>query len=269
MNVKKLVRRLPSPLYRLLQRLYRRLGPSGGTGAVIANPGPLLTRIAPRLAPIPGWFNLDDLAHFTLVLQTQATSGLRGDLLEIGCYHGRSAAVLAMHLADGERLVLADAFDLPLDEPYGDTPTPEGVWSNLAAAVPDLPRERIQILRAYSRDLQLPEGLRVRFAHVDGGHDRETVECDLALCAGRLIPGGVMVVDDYAHPHHPGVSDGVHAFLAANPHFRVLADLNRAGALGRKLYLACGSDATPSSRGSPGHPSRFGRRDARRPPPPR
>jgi SAM-dependent methyltransferase len=236
MSLKKLARRLPGPLFRLLRSLYRRLAPSS-VGTALVSPGPLITEIAPRLAPIPGWFNLDDLAHFTLVLKTQAAAGLRGDLLEIGCYHGRSAAVLAMHLGEGERLILADAFDLPLDEPYGDTPAPEKVWSNLASAVPHLPRERIEILRGYSRDLRLPKDLRVRFAHVDGGHDSATVQVDLALCARRLIPGGVLVVDDYAHPQYPGVSEGVRAFRAGDRGFRVLADLNRTGALGRKLYL--------------------------------
>jgi hypothetical protein len=239
MSLKKLARRLPSPLYRVLQRVYRRLRPAAAAPTV-PNPGPLITDIAPRLAPIPGWFNLDDLGHFSLVLRTQSASGLHGDLLEIGCFHGRSAALLAMHLREGERLLLADAFDLPLDDPYGDTPTPEKVWRNLEAAVPGLPRERISIRRAYSRDLDLPADLRVRFAHVDGGHEAGTVATDLALCASRLLPGGVIAVDDYAHPRYPGVSEAVRVFLAGRPGLRVLADLNRMGALGRKLYLVLG-----------------------------
>jgi len=236
MSLKKLARRLPSPLYRALQRIYRRLAPAAAA-PVLVNPGPLITGIAPRLAAIPGWFNLDDLSHFTLILETQTASGLHGDLLEIGCYHGRSAAVLAMHLKEGERLFLGDAFDLSLDDPYGNTPTPDLVWKNLETAVPDLPRDRISILRAYSRELKLPGDLRVRFAHVDGGHDADTVKADLALCASRLLPGGVVAVDDYAHPQYPGVTQGVQTFLAERPELSVLADLNRMGALGRKVYL--------------------------------
>jgi hypothetical protein len=235
MVIKRLLRRLPSPVYRRLQQLHRRIFPAP---RLPANPGPLITRVGPRVAPIPGWFNGDDLAHFTLVLETQSAAGLRGDLLEIGCFHGRSAAVLAMHLRDAEHLVLADAFDLPLAEPYGDTPTPEGVRRNLAAAVPGLDPGRVTIHRAYSRDLVLPETLRVRFAHVDGGHEAETVRSDLETCDTHLIPGGVIAVDDFAHPGWPGVSEGVRAFLSDHPAYRVLADLNRAGALGRKLYLA-------------------------------
>ncbi len=244
MSLKKLARRLPSPIYRMLQRLQQRLHRPHQAPTAIANPGPLLTDVVPRLATIPGWFNIDDLAHFTLVLKTQTSSGVHGDLLEIGCYHGRSAAVLALQLQAGERLFLADAFDLPLSDPYGDTATPEKVWRNLAAAVPTLARERVFIQRAYSSELTLPPDLKVRFAHVDGGHDAATVRTDLTLCAERLVPGGVMVIDDYAHPHYPGVAEAVREFLDQQPSYYVLADLNRAGALGRKLYLARARDAT-------------------------
>ena len=238
MSLRKLVRRLPSPIYRGLQRIHRRLQGPRRSPTTVPNPGPLLTDIAPRLAAIPGWFNGDDLAHFTLVLGTQTDSGLHGDLLEIGCYHGRSAVVLALQLQPGERLFLVDAFDLPLDDPYGDTATPDKVWRNLAGAIPGLPRERIDIQRGYSNELRLPPDLELRFAHVDGGHDAATVRGDLAICAQHLIPGGVIVVDDHAHPHYPGVAEAVRDFLTEHTAFRVLADLNRAGALGRKLYLA-------------------------------
>lgn len=238
MSVRKLARRLPSPIYRTLQRISQRIFKSHPAKMATPNPGPMFTDVVPRIAAIPGWFNIDDLAHFSLVLETQTTGGIHGDLLEIGCYHGRSASVLAMHLQAFEKLFLADAFDLPLDDPYGDTPTPEQVWQNLAAAVPNLPRERVSIQRSYSTDLQLPPGTNVRFAHIDGGHDAATVREDLALCAKYLMPGGVMAIDDYAHPQYPGVTEAVNDFLCCQASFRILADLNRSGALGRKLYLA-------------------------------
>ena len=53
-----------------------------------------------------------------------------------------------------------------------------------------------------------------------------------------------MVIDDYAHPHYPGVAEAVREFLDQQTSHYVLADVNRAGALGRKLYLAKTRDAT-------------------------
>lgn len=205
-----------------------------------------MTQIAPRLAAIPGWFNLDDLAHFTLALEVQSAAGLRGDLLEIGCFHGRASAVLALHLRPGERLVLVDAFDLPVAERYGDRPTPDGVRRNLVGAVPGLDPTRIEIIRTDSRNLHLPAGLEIRFAHVDGGHDPVTVLGDLTRCAERMLAGGIIAVDDYAHAQYPGVTEGTDAFLAARPDWRPIADLNRAGALGRKLYLRRDPDQVKS-----------------------
>lgn len=61
---------------------------------------------------------------------------------------------------------------------------------------------------------------------------------DLVLCARYLVSGGVLVVDDFAHPNYPGVAQGVSRFLGERPGWSVLADVNRQGALGRKLYLA-------------------------------
>jgi predicted O-methyltransferase YrrM len=162
---------------------------------------------------------------------------MRGDLLEIGCYHGRSAALLAMYLRPDERLVVCDAFDLPLRHSYGDSATPEILWRNLQTAVPQLCRESVEIHHGYSHDLQLAETVRFRFAHIDGGHDRDQVLHDLRLCASHVLPGGIIALDDYFHPDYVGVTEGAQLFLKERDDFQVLADLNRRGALGRKLYL--------------------------------
>jgi predicted O-methyltransferase YrrM len=162
---------------------------------------------------------------------------MQGDLLEIGCYHGRSTALLAMCLKPGERLVVCDAFDLPLKHSYGNSPTPDILWKNLQTAVPQLCRESVEIHRGYSQDLRLPENAGFRFAHIDGGHDRDEVLRDLRLCASRMLPGGIIVLDDYFHPDYVGVTEGALLFLHERDDFQVLADLNRRGALGRKLYL--------------------------------
>lgn len=238
MNLRNLAKRLPSPVFRLLRKLYYlRPGASAGAGHLTPEPGPLLTEVTPRILPIPGWFNGDDLVHFWLVLEMQAAAGLTGDLLEIGCFHGRSAAVLAMQLRAGERLILCDAFNLPQAEAYGDAPTPERVRRNLLRAVPEIDGSRVEIIPCLSRDLRLPADLRLRFAHVDGGHSREEALGDLRLCARHLLPGGILVLDDYRHPSYPGVSEAAAEFLSESRDFGILADLNRRGALGRKLYL--------------------------------
>jgi len=202
-----------------------------------AVPAPLVVDVFYRIRTIPGWFNADDCAHFHLVLSMQSMNGLRGDLLEIGSYHGRSAAVLASRLQPGERLVVCDAFEAPVDDPYPTICTPQQLWSNLKILVPELDRDTVEVYSCWSRELRLHAERRFRFAHVDGGHRMEDALYDLRLCAQHIVPGGVVAVDDYQHFRYPGVTEAVHSFLAERADFSVLADLNRRGAIGRKVYL--------------------------------
>jgi hypothetical protein len=56
--------------------------------------------------------------------------------------------------------------------------------------------------------------------HIDGGHDYDTVCHDLRQWWPLLIPGGTMIMDDYAKEGGawPGVTRAVDEFLASTPH---------------------------------------------------
>ena len=162
---------------------------------------------------------------------------MKGDIIEIGSYHGRSTCLLAYCLKEGERLTVCDAFDMDTKDRYRDRPTPDVLWSNLLMVNPGLKEERVVIKRCLSSELRPDEDARFRFAHIDGGHSYGVVTGDLALCAGSMAGGGVIAVDDYCHRDWPEVTKAVDDFLKARPDFFVLADLNRRGAIGRKIYL--------------------------------
>jgi predicted O-methyltransferase YrrM len=189
------------------------------------------------LVDVPGWFNVDDCGHFHLILSMQSNLGLRGDVLEIGSYHGRSTAVMAACLQPGERIVVCDAFEAETDDPYSDRPSPEKLLANIAKVNPGLDTSRIVIHKCYSNDLKLGAEERFRFVHVDGGHALEQALFDLNLCKPHVVPQGIIALDDNAHPGYPGVEEAARRFLQENSDIRVLADLNRHGAMGRKLYL--------------------------------
>jgi hypothetical protein len=201
-----------------------------------------LKRFFEPLHDVPGWFNVDDFGHFLLVLRMQSLSGLKGDLLEIGSYHGRSSAVMSTLLAEDERLIICDAFDLVTDDNYsGDfaIPTPEGVRENIKRVSPAFDMNRVDIIRCLSSDLgsRLSPGQKFRFVHIDGGHSVEQTFKDLELAHALLVTGGVVVVDDYHNADWPTVTEGTDMYLKTRTGLSVLADLNRHGALGRKLYL--------------------------------
>jgi hypothetical protein len=193
------------------------------------------------LAPqrhIKGFANADDAMHFAMVLGYQNQTGFGGDLLEIGTYFGRSTLVLAYHQLPGQVLEVCDAFEAPTADHYDDKPTVEDVLTSIRAAVPGYEAERMCVHNCLSKDLTLSEGARFRFAHVDGGHSTEEALHDLRLVADHILPHGVIAVDDYDHPRWPGVKVACDQFLLERTDFTVFADMNRWGALGRKLYLA-------------------------------
>lgn len=189
---------------------------------------------------IPGWFNVDDFGHFSLVLKMQTLSGLQGDLLEIGSYHGRSTAAMAVHLAGSENVVVCDAFDLLIDDTYTGNfsiPRPGDLIENVLKVNPSLNSDRIVIHKCLSSDLKLNTEQLFRFIHLDGGHTAEQAYSDLALAHLHVMTGGVIVIDDYHSPVWPTVTEGTDAYLKNCTDLKVLADLNRHGANGRKLYL--------------------------------
>ncbi len=207
-----------------------------------AIPGSLVTDVFDKIRLMPGWFNFDDCSHFSLVLGMQHFLGVTGDLLEIGSFHGRSTCVLAYCMQPGEKLFVCDAFERPSDGHYYVHATPEHLWTNLRLVNPDLSLDSVVIHECYSTDLKLDSSERFRFAHVDGGHSKDIALHDLKLCAAHMLPGGVIAVDDYAHRDFPEVGEAVEAFLAERSDYHVLADLNRGGAIGRKIYLGHVSD---------------------------
>ncbi len=203
----------------------------------VGEAGPLIKDIFERIKDVPGWFNVDDCGHFFLVLSYQSAIGLKGDLLEIGSYHGRSTSLMAKCLQAEERIVVCDAFESDTDDEYANKPSPENLVSNIHRLSPLIDKDRIVIHRCLSNDLRLDSEELFRFVHIDGGHSAEQAYFDLKLCSKHVVPGGVIVMDDYHNKQWPGVTEGTDRFLYENSDIAILADLNRHGALGRKLYL--------------------------------
>lgn len=147
----------------------------------------------------------------------RATVGLPGDLAEVGVYRGGSAALICK-FAMGDTVRLFDTFEgLPAD-------CPEGVHrrGEFAADEADV----VGFLRSLGHrpvvhrglfPATAPPGGRYRFVHVDGDL-YETTRAAIAYFGPRMVPGGVMLFDDYRWPDTPGVTRAVDAaFPDARP----------------------------------------------------
>lgn len=203
-----------------------------------AKPGFLTGDVISRFSEIKGYFNEDDCMHFYLLLRMQSELGLRGDILEIGSYFGRSTALLVYCLKPGERLVVCDSFRNPTEDHYSEKPTEQDLLDNIRKVNPSFNSGVLEIHSCLSTDLRLNPSDKFKFIHIDGGHSHEIASNDLNIAHAHVTNNGIIAVDDYEHEDWPGVTTAVNAFMLENKRdYEVLADMNRHIAKGRKLYL--------------------------------
>ncbi|MHC4976633.1 MAG: class I SAM-dependent methyltransferase [Planctomycetota bacterium] len=157
-----------------------------------ATPGALYRDVIARFPDIPGFFNEDDAMHFHLVLTMQTHMGLTGDILEIGSFHGRSAALLAYCLQPNERLVINDVFNSDGDGHYDSKPTVENLTRNILVVNPELDASRLDIRSGLSTSLEITADHRFRFAHIDGAHDADTARHDITLASRHMLAHGII-----------------------------------------------------------------------------
>lgn len=164
------------------------------------------------MGSVPGWFLEVDAHLFVGIDSLQLARGIRGDLLEIGVYYGKSAVLLGYCVRPGEHLMVCDVF-----EELGGL-SEEGVaehntyHSDLRQAEFERQYRRFhselpEIIAAPSTSLDRDRlAGRFRFMHIDGGHAYEVVREDILTARRLLGRGGVVVLDDWSQPHCPGVA---------------------------------------------------------------
>jgi hypothetical protein len=169
-------------------------------------------RLPRELDDVPGWFPVLDQLLFNWFLDRQEAAGERGDLLEVGVYMGKSAIFLGRHLQEGESYTVCDLFesDAPDDanaaeatKSYRSTLTRRAFEANYLAFHDELPR----VLQGPSSIVPGEVKPRsCRFVHIDASHLYEHVQGDITTARDILLPGGVVVLDDFRSEHTPGVS---------------------------------------------------------------
>lgn len=156
--------------------------------------------------------------------------GIRGDVVEFGCYVGTTSVYLAKTILDTDKkLFVYDSFEgLPektkedvssLGEPFkaGELCAPKKQFINniIKAKVP-MPR----IKKAWFSELigdDLPE--KISFAFLDGDY-YESIKTSLKLIEPKLSPDAVIIVHDYGNQALPGAAKAVDEWLAARPHYK-------------------------------------------------
>ncbi|MEW2621758.1 class I SAM-dependent methyltransferase [Streptomyces sp. NPDC048106] len=169
------------------------------------------TRPPRRLDDVPGWFPVLDQMLFDWFLTRQETGGMRGDLLEVGVYMGKSAIFTGRHQRPGEKYTVCDLFE-------GDAPDDanraEATKSYSALTRARFEENYLSFHDELPRVLQGPSSVvpdevapgSCRFVHIDASHLYEHVHGDIGAARELLLPEGIVVLDDFRSEHTPGVS---------------------------------------------------------------
>ncbi|MEB3065738.1 MULTISPECIES: class I SAM-dependent methyltransferase [Mycolicibacter] len=188
--------------------------PAGGAQQTIPLLLPGAEVFTQALDTIPGWFYPQDVRLFDFVLNCQLENDIRGDVLEVGAYQGKSAILLAYGLRGDENLVVCDLFGLSPDN--FDLPA-EGMNAYSGLTIDSFYNnyDRFHARRPVvevcpSAQLEDRVGRQsCRFIHIDGSHAYKCVRDDIRTAVNCSVKNAVIALDDYRSPHTPGVSAAI------------------------------------------------------------
>lgn len=152
-----------------------------------------------------GWFNYPTALIWNYLLSIQDMLDVRGNLVELGVWHGKSLMCsLARCRADEKHL----AIDIELRD---------GLKSTIADSA-------LQDRIVFRKGLSTTPGLEqdapgpYRWVHIDAGHEKKDVLDDLELWAPRLSENGIIVMDDFFNCRWAEVTDATFEYLYTCDH---------------------------------------------------
>ena len=176
---------------------------------------------------VNGWLSSHSLSFLYYLNQIQIERKIQGNIAEIGVFQGRFFIALCLMMRHGEKAAAIDVFEdqhLNVDQSgVGDF----GVFvSNLQMVLGDITAISIvksDSMRVTSDELLKRIGGRIRLFSVDGCHTAEHTESDLRLAAQAIVPGGIVILDDFENTAWPGVRHGTDVFLGKEATLRPFA----------------------------------------------
>jgi O-methyltransferase len=152
------------------------------------------------------------ICHY--VLETQHLSG---DIVEFGCHKGDTSKLISF--ISNKSLYVFDSFE-GLPESIEQIPAGE-MKVSIDELYNNFARDGIRtpyVKKAWFSDLK-PEDIpeKISFAHLDGDLYQSTLD-SLKLIYDRLVPGAVVLIDDYGHDMYwPGVKIAALDFFKDKP----------------------------------------------------
>jgi predicted O-methyltransferase YrrM len=147
----------------------------------------------------------------SLVKLLEKTSHLNGDVAEFGVYHGGSAKVIAQHT--NKKIHLFDTFtSMPDDDIFAEGHKKLDFCTNLDRVknyLSDYRKNTIFHVGHFPETTKnLPSSMIYSLVHVDADTYQSTKNA-IEYFYPRLVPGGIIVFDDYKWPQCPGVEQAI------------------------------------------------------------
>ena len=149
---------------------------------------------------------------------------LEGDAIEFGTFRGGTAGVILQNLDASKTLHLCDSFSGMPPVASEDNFHQEGDFSdtaveNVTAGIGKL-GQNFEIHAGFFCDtipvMERNGPNRIAFAHIDADLYESVLEA-LEFCYPRMVPGGVMILDDYGSPSCLGAKQAADEFFEHKP----------------------------------------------------
>ena len=168
---------------------------------------------------VEGWVGHRIVQILEFIREYHEAHNVVGDICEIGVHHGKLFFVMAHLARPEEKCIAADIFerqDLNIDQSgkgsleQFKTHLREG-FPELVAQVKTVACDSMSITPSSARSALGTNGVRV--FSVDGGHTVAHVVNDLCLAQELLVPGGIVLLDDFFGIAWPGVTEGYFKYM--------------------------------------------------------
>jgi hypothetical protein len=158
-----------------------------------------------------GWMSPCSAYMVTMLSRVHRHWGIAGGVGEIGVYHGLFFIALAHTAAKNEPLFACDVFsDGPSGVDRNEFLRSVGLFGVNTSSV-WVHEGRSSAMTANS--LRASGAAPFRLLSIDGGHGARNTEADLRLADEVILPGGLVVLDDFVNDDWMGVREGFFRYV--------------------------------------------------------
>lgn len=173
---------------------------------------------------IEGWFDKPIINILDCINDYQKQNAIKGNIAEIGVYHGKSFVPLYLLAGNGESVLAVDVFE---DQQFNyDGSGANCSFNKFMNNMNEYVGKNLEKLIIYKTDSskmksddylkKCKNNLKFRIISIDGCHRANETKIDLMNSSEALTTGGIIIVDDYFNKDWPGVSEGVGQFMNIN-----------------------------------------------------